>query len=146
MAGAAYSPWVTRPRTLASVLLAAAGTACLAGLPACGQAEAAVAPSAWGSSLFAVVLASLLALGFFGRAWRTRRRRLFAFLGELPGGVAVYRGRRVGPFWHSSAFSRLLGSPVLLPAEGIAEADRPRFVAAFGALREQALAFDLLAA
>ena len=146
MAGAPYSPWVTRARTLAFALLAAAGPICVASLPVHAQAEAAVAPAAWGSSLFAVVLASLVALGFFGRAWRIRRRRLFAFLGELPGGVAVYRGRRVGPSWHSSAFSRLLGSPVLLPAEGIAEPDRPRFVAAFGALREQALAFDLLLA
>src|SRR5262249_22003718 len=44
----------------------------------------------------------------------------------------------------SPAFARLLGSEVLLPAEGIAEADRPRFVAAFGALRGQGKAFDLV--
>ncbi len=88
--------------------------------------------------------AVVVALAVFGRAWLFRRRRLFAFLGELPGGVAVYRGRRVGPFWHSPAFTRLLGSPVLLPAEGIAEADRPAFVEAFGALRGQGKAFDLL--
>ncbi len=102
--------------------------------------------AAWGFGLFVLVTAALMALGGFGQAWLIRRRRLYAFLGELPGGVAVYRGRRIGPFWHSPAFTQLLGSPVLLPAEGIAEADRQRFVAAFGALREQGRRFDLLLA
>jgi len=94
----------------------------------------------------AVGIAAIAAvvLAVFGRAWLMRRRRLFAFLNELPGGVAVYRGRRLVPFWHSPAFPRLLGSPVLLPAEGISEGDRPRFVAAFGALRQQGKAFNLL--
>ena len=113
-------------------------------VPAWAQAAAAAEGAAWGFGLFGVVIAALLALGGFGRAWLIRRRRLFAFLGELPGGVAVYRGRRVGPFWHSPSFAQLLGSPVLLPAEGIGEADRPRFVAAFGALRAKGSGFDLL--
>jgi signal transduction histidine kinase len=113
-------------------------------LPAWAQPAVEAEGAAWGFGLFGVVIASLLVLGGFGRAWLMRRRRLFAFLGELPGGVAVYRGRRIGPFWHSSAFTRLLGSPVLLPAEGIGDADRPRFVAAFGALREKGSGFDLL--
>ncbi len=113
-------------------------------LPAWAQPAVAAEGAAWGFGLFGVIIASLLVLGGFGRAWLMRRRRLFAFLGELPGGVAVYRGRRIGPFWHSPAFTRLLGSPVLLPAEGIGDADRPRFVAAFGALRENGSGFDLL--
>lgn len=101
--------------------------------------------AAWGVSAIAFVVGAILvALAFFGRAWLIRRRRLFGFLSELPGGVAVYRGRRVGPFWHSPAFTRLLGSSVLLPAEAITESDRPRFVAAFGALRDHGKAFDLL--
>ncbi len=109
------------------------------------SAEASDGGAAWGFGAVALIAAaSIAALVFFGRAWLVRRRRLFAFLEELPGGVAVYRGRRVGPFWHSPAYARLLGSPVLLPAEGIAEPDRPKFVAAFGALRGQGKAFDLL--
>src|SRR5579862_3757097 len=94
------------------------------------SAEASDGEAAWGFGAVALIAAaSIAALVFFGRAWLVRRRRLFAFLEELPGGVAVYHGRRVGPFWHSPAYARLLGSPVLLPAEGIAEPDRPKFVA-----------------
>ncbi len=113
-------------------------------LPAWAQANAAAEGAAWGFGVTLVVV--LVVLGGFGQVWLMRRRRLFAFLEELPGGVAVYRGRRVGPFWHSPSFGRLLGSQVLLPAEGIADADRPRFVAAFGALRQQGTGFDLLLA
>jgi signal transduction histidine kinase len=117
---------------------------CLGALPAQAQGNAATTDAAWGFGLFAMIIVAVVLLGGFGRAWLVRRRRLYAFLGELPGGVAVYRGRRIGPFWHSPAFTQLLGSPVLLPAEGIAENDRPRFVAAFGALRERGQRFDLL--
>jgi signal transduction histidine kinase len=129
---------VIRGRLILTALLASLA------LPAWAQANAAAQGAAWGFGV--TIVAVLVVLGGFGQAWLMRRRRLFAFLEELPGGVAVYRGRRVGPFWHSPAFGRLLGSPVLLPAEGIADADRPRFVAAFGALREQGTGFDLLLA
>jgi signal transduction histidine kinase len=129
---------VIRGRLILTALLASLA------LPAWAQANAAAQGAAWGFGV--TIVAVLVVLGGFGQAWLMRRRRLFAFLEELPGGVAVYRGRRVGPFWHSPAYGRLLGSPVLLPAEGIADADRPRFVAAFGALREQGTGFDLLLA
>jgi signal transduction histidine kinase len=132
-----------RPALIAGL---AGGPLYLAALPAQAQVATAQEGAAWGFGLFAVTMAALLVLGGFGRALLMRRRRFFAFLSELPGGIAVYRGRRIGPFWHSPAFAQLLGSPVLLPAEGIAEADRPRFVAAFGTLREQGRRFDLLLA
>lgn len=93
----------------------------------------------------AIFLAVLL-VGWMGRGWAVDRRRFQALLGELPGGMALYRGRRVGPLWHSPAFTDLLGTPALLAAEGIAEADRPRFVSAFGALRASGAAFDLVLA
>jgi signal transduction histidine kinase len=132
---------VIRRRFIAPATLA--GLLVLAALPARAQQGAAV-EALWGIGLGGIVLIVLAVLGvIFGRAWLVGRRRLFAFLGELPGGIAAYRGRRVGPFWHSPAFIRILGSPILLPAEGIAESDRPRFVAAFGALRERGAAFDL---
>ena len=88
----------------------------------------------------------LLLAGLVAPAWFMRRRRLYAVLGLLPGGVALYRGRRVGPIWHSPAFARTLGRPALLPAEGNAEDDRPRFVAAFGELRQAGAPFDLVLA
>ena len=93
-----------------------------------------------------VVFLAVLVVGWMGRGWAIDRRRFQALLGELPGGMAVFRGRRVGPLWHSPAFTNLLGTPALLAAEGIAEADRPRFVAAFGALRGSGVSFDLMLA
>jgi signal transduction histidine kinase len=142
---APYSPLVGLLRRFALLPAAAImASSCIAVRSA--SAEAAVpGDAALGFSAIGVVgAAGVVLLALFGRTWLVRRRRLYALLSELPGGVAVYRGRRVGPFWHSRAFVRLLGSTVLLPAEGIAEADRPRFVAAFGALRDQGKAFDLL--
>jgi signal transduction histidine kinase len=98
----------------------------------------------WQPVVLGLALLVLMVLaGSFAPAWFVRRRRLYALFNLLPGGVAVYRGRRVRPIWHSSAFERIFGRPALLPAEGIAEEDRPRFVAAFGALREAGAAFDL---
>ena len=53
----------------------------------------------------------LLLAGLVAPAWFMRRRRLYPVLGLLPGGVALYRGRRVGPIWHCPAFARTLGRP-----------------------------------
>jgi signal transduction histidine kinase len=119
-----------------------AALAVLTARQALAQASGGEAVLGIGAAGIAAIAAIVLAV--FSRAWLMRRRRMFAFLEGLPGGVAAYRGRRLAPYWHSPAFTRLLGSPVLLPAEGIAEADRPRFVAAFGSLRQQGKAFDLL--
>jgi signal transduction histidine kinase len=113
--------------------------------PAAAHAAGATPSPSWQQLGFTalVIFPMLLAFGWFGRTWLSRRQRPDALLEGLPGGVAVYRGRTVGPFWHSPAFARLLGTPALLPAEGIAQADRPRFVAAFGELRAKGEAFDL---
>ncbi len=106
------------------------------------------ASALWQPALIAgLPLAVLLAsAAVFAPVLFLRRRRLYALLNLLPGGVAIYRGRRVGPLWHSPAFAQILGRPALLPAEGIAEDDRPRFVAAFGALRRSGTPFDLILA
>jgi signal transduction histidine kinase len=134
---------VTPNRLLAPALVA--GTVVFATAPAGAQAGASI-EAAWGLGAIAAVLCALVVLGWFVRHWFLRSRRLYEVLRELPGGLAIYRGRRVGPLWHSIAFTELTESPARLAAEGIAEADRPGFVTAFGLLRDVGRSFDLIVA